>query len=166
MKGASRRHFCRSALAAGLPAALASVSVPACLMPAQRREDTLQREVRLWNDDQRWSRWDAVVAAMPEADGRALMQRVELVEKELVLGDFELTGIRVGDNAESANVTVKLDWYWKRDMLVHTTHLEQRWEFQQGRWMMVAQRRSRGERLPLVPEPIERINRESQKPAK
>jgi hypothetical protein len=154
-----RRDVRRSILCAGFPAALTLLGAPACLMPAQRREDTLQREVRLWNDDQRWGRWDAVMAAMPEADGRALLERVELVEKELVLGDFELTGIRIGDGSESATVTVKLDWYWKRDMLVRTTHLEQRWEFQQGRWLMVGQRRARGERLPLVPEPIDKIEK-------
>ena len=49
---------------------------------------------------------------------------------------------------------VKLEWYNKSDPSVRQATLQQRWELRGGRWMMMKQRRLRGDRFPLVPEPV------------
>jgi hypothetical protein len=125
----------------------------ACITPAQRREDTLVREARMFNDDLRWTRWESMTAAMPKEDAAAFLGRVSAVEKEIELADYEVTSITFGPRSETATVAVKLDWFWRRDMLLKSTHLEQAWEQRNGRWTMVKQRRTRGERFPLVTEP-------------
>ena len=140
--------------AAFLSATFFVFGITGCLTPGQRREDTLMREARLFNDDLRWGRWDSMTSSMPPADREPFKARVELVDKELVLGDFEVTAINFQDGNEAANVTVKIDWYWKRDQIVKNSELVQRWEWKAGRWVMTQQRRSRGDRFPLVPEPI------------
>jgi hypothetical protein len=55
--------------------------------------------------------------------------------------------------SEAAAVDVKLEWYKKSDPTVRQSTLQQRWELHNGRWMMIKQRRARGDRFPLVPEP-------------
>ncbi len=142
------------------------IGIAGCLTPGQRREDTLMREARLFNDDLRWGRWDSMTSSMPPEDRQAFKARVELVDKELVLGDFEVTAINFQEGNEAATVTVKLDWYWKRDQIVKNSELTQRWEWKRGRWVMTQQRRSRGDRFALVPEAITPPDEKDQAPPK
>lgn len=132
---------------------VALVVVTGCLSATQRREDNLVREARLFNDDFRWARWEAMTTAMPRDDGQMFMGRVGDVGEDLVLADYEVTSITFTDGSRGAKVAVKVEWYMKREPTVKASFLEQRWEFREGRWLMVQQRRTRGDRFPLVTEP-------------
>jgi hypothetical protein len=84
----------------------------------------------------------------------ALFQaRANLVDADLVIVDYEVLGVRFMNSSEAATVDVKIQWYNKSDPSVRQATLQQRWELQGGRWMMMKQRRARGDRFPLVPEP-------------
>jgi hypothetical protein len=133
---------------------LAVLAAPACLSATQRREDNLIREARTFNDDVRWSRWEAASAAMPKDDGAAFLARVSAVEGDLMLGDYEVTSINFAAGSEAATVVAHFEWYTRRDPTVRSTTLEQRWEYREGRWTMVKVRRTRGDRLGLVTEPV------------
>lgn len=126
-----------------------------CLNATQRREDDLVREARTFNDDLRWARWESMCADMLAADKQAFMDRVDLVGKDLVMGDFEVKAVRFEKESQGATVTVDVEWYRKSDPTVHSTTLTQHWETRDARWMMVKQKRSRGDRFPLVNEPSE-----------
>jgi hypothetical protein len=125
----------------------------ACFTPTQRREEALVREARQLNDDLRWARYDAVVRALADEEAASFARRASAVGEELVLADSEVTSIRFGTPSETATSVVALDWYTKRDPVVRKTTLEQDWRFRDGRWLVIKQRRVRGERFPLVSEP-------------
>jgi hypothetical protein len=83
------------------------------------------------------------------------VRRVDLVGNDLVMGDFEVKAVRFDTESRGATVTVDVEWYRKSDPTVHATTLTQRWEARDARWMMIKQKRSRGDRFPLVNEPSE-----------
>jgi hypothetical protein len=125
-----------------------------CLSATQRREDDLIRDARFFNDDLRWARWDQMGSTMPPDEKQLFLSRVQLVGTDLVMCDFEVKSVNFETPSTTAKVTVYIEWYMKTDPSVRQVTLEQRWENRAGRWLMVKQRRSHGDRFPLVPEPI------------
>jgi len=110
---------------------------------------------RMWNDDFRWARWDIVGQSLTPEENTLFQERKNLVGNDLVLADYEVTSVRFATGSQTATVEVSLEWYRKTDPTVRQATLQQRWEQRAGRWMMVKQRRVRGDRFPLVPEPAE-----------
>ena len=137
------------------PALAVLLAAAACFTPTQRREDDLIRESRLWNDDFRWARWEVAGQSMTAEENALFQARKDLVEDDLVIADYEVTSIRFLQGSQAATVDVSLQWYKKSDPSVRQATLQQRWEHRGGRWMMIKQRRLRGDRFPLVPEPVE-----------
>jgi hypothetical protein len=134
--------------------ALGIAALAGCMGTTQRREDTLVRQVRTFNDDFRWARWDAMTTVMPREDAEAFRRRVENIEDELVFADYEVTSVTFATGSETATVVAKFEWYYKGDPRVRATTMEQRWEHRDGDWRVVKLRRTRGERFGLVTEPI------------
>jgi hypothetical protein len=127
----------------------------ACAMtPTQRREDSLIREARAFNDDLRWARYEQLHLVLPPDEAALLLSRAEALGDDLVIGDYEVTSITFAPGSEAATVVVKFDWYSKRFNIVKASTVEQRWEQREGRWQVIKQRRLRGERFPLIPEPL------------
>jgi hypothetical protein len=127
----------------------------ACAMtPTQRREETLVREARMFNDDLRWGRYEQLGQSLSREEAALMMARANAVGDDLVMADYEVTAVTFASGSEAATVAVKFEWYSRRVNIVHSTAVEQRWELQGGRWLMVKQRRVRGDRLALVPEPV------------
>jgi hypothetical protein len=126
-----------------------------CIAPTQRRQDDLLRDARMFNDDFRWGRWDILGQSMTAEENALFQARKNLVDDNLVLADYEVTSVTFLQAAEAAVVDVKLEWYKKNDPSVRQATLQQRWEYRGARWMMIKQRRVRGDRFPLVPEPSE-----------
>ena len=135
-------------------AALLVTSALGCMTPGQRREDDLVRDARMFNDDFRWGRWDILGQSMTPEENALFQARKNLVETDLVIVDYEVTAVKFMPGSEAATVDVKLEWYKKSDPTVRQATLQQRWELRNGHWMMIKQRRSRGDRFPLVPEPV------------
>ena len=127
----------------------------ACLTTTQRREEDLLLNARMWNDDFRWGRWEIVGQSMPAEENALFQERRSLVDEDLVIADYEVTAIHFLEQSHAATADVKIEWYRKSDPTVRHASLQQRWEHRAGRWMMIKQRRVRGDRFPLVPEPAE-----------
>jgi hypothetical protein len=107
----------------------------------------------LWNDDFRWGRWDIVGQSMAPEENARFQERRNLVDADLVIVDYEVTSVHFLQNSDAATVDAMIEWYKKSDPNVRHTNLQQRWEQRTGRWMMIKERRVRGDRFPLVPEP-------------
>jgi hypothetical protein len=125
------------------------------MTPTQRREDDLVYNARMWNDDFRWGRWNIVGQSLTPEENTLFQERTNLVGKDLVIADYEVTSVRFLEESRTATVEVTLEWYKKSDPTVRQATLQQRWEQRGGRWMMIRQRRVRGDRFPLVPEQAE-----------
>jgi len=108
----------------------------------------------MFNDDLRWARWDSMGVSMPAEDKRLLLERVDLVGSDLVMCDYEVKSVHFDTGSSGASVTVAIEWYLKNDPSLRKSTLEQKWESRNGRWMMTKQRRSHGDRFPLVTEPV------------
>ena len=134
--------------------AFLALALLGCLSATQRREDDLIRDARMFNDDLRWARWDQMGATMPPDEKRFFLARVELVGTDLVMCDFEVKSVNFDTGSNAATVSAYVEWYMKTDPNVRHVTLEQRWESRNGRWLMVKQRRSHGDRFPLVTEPL------------
>jgi hypothetical protein len=139
--------------------ALAAVAVTltqvlGCFTPTQRREEDLTRDARMWNDEFRWARWDSIGQSMTAEENALFQERRRLVDEDLVMADYEVTAIKFLPGSQAATVDVRLEWYTKTELTVRRATLQQRWEHRGGRWMMIKQRRVRGDRFPLVPEPV------------
>jgi hypothetical protein len=135
-----------------LGAALAA-SLLGCFTPTQRREEDLQRDARMWNDEFRWGRWEVIGQSMTPEENALFQERRKLVDADLVMVDYEVLAIKFLQASEAATVDVRIEWYTKSEPSVRQASLQQRWERRGGRWMMIRQRRVRGDRFPLVPEP-------------
>jgi hypothetical protein len=133
---------------------LLALALGCAMTPTQRREDTLIREARQFNDDLRWARYDTLSASLPKEEAQLFLARANAIGDDLVLADYEVTSINFGKDSEVATVTASFQWYSRRAAVVHSTVLEQRWELRDGRWLVARQRRVRGDRFPLVPEPV------------
>jgi hypothetical protein len=132
-----------------------AIALAGCMVtPVQRREDTLVREAREFNDDIRWGRYEQLHLSLPPEEAALIVSRAAALGDDLVVGDYEVTSIKFASGSEAATAMVKFDWYSKRDSIVHSSVVEQRWEFLDGKWLMTKQRRLRGDRFPLVPEPV------------
>ena len=136
-----------------LAAAVVVLTSVGCLGTTQRREETLVRMARTFNDDWRWGRWEAMTTVMPRMDAAAFRGRVAALESELQLADFEVTSVNFAPDSNSATVTARFEWYLKRDPRVRDTTVEERWEWRDGQWQVVKLRRVRGDRFGLVTEP-------------
>lgn len=131
---------------------LLCAAVAGCFAPAQQKQDTAIRTIRQFNDDLRWARYDNAARDLAVDEAAAFLARARLAGGDLVIADQEITSIEFGAD-DTATVGVSFDWYNKRDMLVRSTSLVQRWALRDGRWQVTAQRRSGGARFPLVTEP-------------
>lgn len=132
-----------------------AASALGCMTPSQRREDDLILQARMWNDDFRWARWEIVGQSLTPDENALFQERKNLVGNDLVIADYEVNSVRFAQGSQSATVEVSLEWYRKSDPTVRQATLQQRWEQRAGRWMMIKQRRVRGDRFPLVPEPVD-----------
>jgi hypothetical protein len=123
------------------------------LTPAQRREDNLVRDARQYNDDLRWQRYEALTEFLTLEEAAFFKGRVNDIGEDLVMADSEVLSITFGNPSDKATCLVKVAWYTRADPVVRSTTLEQRWELQSNRWVLTKQRRTRGDRFPLVTEP-------------
>jgi len=111
-------------------------------------------DTRQFADDLRWGRWDQVGAALPAEEKRLFLERVDLVGNDLEMSDYEVKSIHFDEGSSAATVTVAIAWFSKRDPTLRNATLEQRWESHHGHWIVTKQRRSHGDRFPLVNEPV------------
>lgn len=137
---------------APLRRALMGVALAACITPGQQRVELLSRSAQEFNADLRWGRFETAASSLPPDEARRFLARVDLLEKDLVMADFEVTQIKLGDPTTSATVLVAFEWYQHSDPVIRRTVVEQKWEHQGGAWMVIEQRRLRGERFPLIPD--------------
>jgi hypothetical protein len=124
------------------------------MTPGQRREDTLMREAHEFNDDIRWGRYEQLHLSLPPDEAALMMSRAAAMGDDLVVGDYDVTSIKFAPGSEAATATVKFDWYSKRDSILHSSIIEQRWQYLDGKWTVTKQRRLRGDRFPLITEPV------------
>ena len=126
----------------------------ACITPAQSRQDSLVRITHQYNDGLRWGRYQDVTPHLAAEEAERFLARTGVLADDFEMADDEVASINFRDGGTRADVTVDFTWYNQRRSLVRRTLVGQDWRFRDGRWVCAAQRRLRGDRFPLIPEPI------------
>ena len=132
--------------------AVVAVTLAGCLAPSQRREASLSKAAREFNDDLRWGRYEHVGPYLSREETHALLLRKADLGDDFTVADNELTMIEFQPGSQKATVVADFTWYNQRRALVMKSTIEQTWEWTEGRWKVTDQRRVRGDRFPLVPE--------------
>ena len=126
----------------------------ACMTPTQNRQDALVRITREYNSGIRWGRYQDVTAHLSADEAERFLTRAGNMSDEFELADNEVASIRFQDGGNRAEVVVDFTWYNQRQALVRRSVIQQDWRYRDGRWICDRQRRLRGDRFPLVAEPV------------
>jgi hypothetical protein len=122
--------------------------------PSQRREESLIKIAREFNDGIRWGRDDQVLRCLSPGEAQLLQARRADLGEDFVVADHEVKSIQVVPGSEKATVIAEFTWFNQRRAVVQKSTVEEKWEWVEGRWMVASQRRISGDRFPLVPERV------------
>ena len=138
-----------------LTCALALALCASCVGPAQRREDSLMKIAREFNDGLRWGRDDQVYRYLTPTEARSLQVRKADLGDDFVMADHEVKSIQIVPGGERATVVAEFTWFNQRRAVVQKSTVEEKWEWLDDHWMVTSQSRIAGDRFPLVPERAE-----------
>ena len=130
--------------------ALLLVLAASCAGSAKEGEDLLG-EVRLYSEGVRWRRYEDAAARIPPGEREQFLDQREALDEELRIDDYEIHRIKVSKQ-DGAVVQVKYTWHLDSVGVVYDTVVEQVWEKRGVRWLLLAESRKRGERMPGLNE--------------
>ena len=114
---------------------------------APKSGEDLMHSVRTYNEGLRWERLAAAARQVPAAEREDFVDERDELAENLKITDWELK--RVSDRpGDEAFVHVKYTWYRADEGIVRETHAKQTWERKGKTWLIVDERRTRGEEMP------------------
>ncbi len=131
---------------------------------ATPRTQDCMNAIRGYNDAMRWQRLPEAAGFIAAAEREAFLDEQEELADELRIDDYEVTRMRAAGR-DRAWAQVKYTWHLDNVGTVNETTTEQAWERHGKRWMMAEERRTRGETMPGVAEPLDDSPREAMIPA-
>lgn len=130
--------------------AIALLALAGCGAAPKKGED-LMESVMTYNEGVRWDRLTAAASRVPPAEREDFVDERDELSEELEITDWEVK--RVTDKgSDAAFVHVKYTWYKSDEGIVHETHAKQSWERKGKAWLIVDERRTRGEEMPGLAE--------------
>lgn len=133
-------------------AILFSVVFAACGGPQRASGEDLVMSVTTYNDGLRWERLAVAASRVPLAEREDFVDERDQLAETLKITDWEIK--RVRDEAPGrARVHVKYTWYATDEGIVHETHAMQAWQRKGKAWLIVDERRLRGDEMPGLAEP-------------
>ena len=147
------RNFVTKGLASFLGASLIGlVTLAGCANVGDGMKEKLYETTRAYNRALRWADYDRAAAYVPAEAEDEFLDDHSKYDEELVMIDYNLTRLKMEQQQGIATCRVKLQWHTDRDIVVHETEVEQVWQFFQGRWFLVDERRIDGDPLALFAE--------------
>jgi hypothetical protein len=131
-----------------LVAVLGGALGAACSGTASSREK-LADSLTLFTDAMRWQQWDTASNHVAPEARKAYLERHESLTDTIDVTDLEVTRRVAAADGNSMTVVITLSWMAKNDPVVKKTLIEQRWEPRRGTWLIVKERRLRGDPLPV-----------------
>lgn len=132
--------------------------VLACLtiLPACASGDGMQEKLRdastVYNRSLRWGDIDRAAEHLPAEAQQAFLEKHESVSDELVIVDYELTRLDLDKETGVAASRAEITWHTQRSTIVKATTVDQLWQFHDGRFVLVDERRSAGTPLAIFAE--------------
>lgn len=143
------RFSCRSLLA--LTLTLLAAPLSACAA-SDGMVEKLYDTTRAYNRSLRWGDWDRAATHLPAQSVDAFVEAHQAVEEKLVVIDYEMSRIEVDKQSGIAGSQVRISWHTETELVVRETMVEHLWQWHEGRWVLVEERRSGGKPLGIFAE--------------
>jgi hypothetical protein len=108
-----------------------------------------------YNRSLRWSDYDRAASHLPAAAQPAFLAHHDEIGDQLVIVDYELTRLDLDKDTGIAACRAEISWHTDRRLIVETTAVDQLWQWYQGQFVLVDERRSGGAPLAIFAEPGE-----------
>lgn len=105
-----------------------------------------------YNKSLRWRDLDRAAEWVPADSQQQFLARQDEYSEELVVVDYELTRLDLDKQTGVAASRATIWWHTDDSTVVEETTVDQLWQFHEGRFVLVDERRSAGERLGLFAE--------------
>lgn len=142
------------------PLLVAALACSGCFLMSNAyttREQVLTA-AREYNEGVRWGKFEQAANRVPKDRRKKFFEKHKTLEEELDISDYEIGAVDVDkSDKKHIKVTTRVDYTWslKREGLVQKTSTKQRWEEQNGEWVLIAEERVKGAPLTLFDEPAE-----------
>jgi hypothetical protein len=134
---------------------VACLTLAAC-MSGDGMQEKLRDATRGYNGSVRWGDVDRAVQWLPVEAQQAFLARHEQLEDRLVIVDYQMTRLDLDRSNGVAASRAEIMWHTERELIVRTTRVDQLWQFHEGDFVLVDERRSGGHTLALFAEPGEK----------
>jgi hypothetical protein len=129
------------------------------LGPACATGDGMQEKLRdatsAYNRSLRWNDYDRAASYLPPPVQPAFLAHHDEFTDELVIVDYELTRLDLDKETGIAGCRAEISWHTDRRLIVETTAVDQLWQWHEGQFVLVDERRSGGAPLAIFAEPGE-----------
>ena len=130
---------------------------PACAT-ADGMQTKLYDATAGYNRSLRWGDYDRAAGFLPGPSQPGFLEHLDDVEDELVIVDYELTRLDLDKASGIAASRAEITWHTDRRLIVETTSVDQLWQFHDGRFVLVDERRSGGTPLGIFVEASEEVH--------
>jgi len=108
-----------------------------------------------YNRALRWGDIDRAVAYVPPQSRDLFLARHEVTEDKLVVVEYEVTRLDLDRERGVAASRAEIVWHTDRDLVVEHTMVDQLWQFHDGQFVLVDERRAGGTPLGIFAEVAE-----------
>jgi hypothetical protein len=149
----NRTSGLRGAVAALLLSSV--IAGPGCAGASDGMLEKLYDSTRAYNRSLRWGDWDRAAEHLPSKSADAFIESHQEVEDRLVVIDYEMTRLEIDKVNGVAASEAEISWHTEDHLVVRTTTVSHVWQWYEGRWVLVDERRSGGRPLKIFAEVAE-----------
>ncbi len=117
--------------------------------------DKFHEATSSYNRSLRWGDYDRAAAHLPAQSIDAFIDSHFETKQEIVVLDYEIIRMKLDKVNGIAADRVQLSWHTKDELFVKETTVDQLWQYHDGRWVLVDERRQDGEPVAFFAEPPE-----------
>lgn len=111
-----------------------------------------------YNRSLRWGDLDRAAGWLPATSQPSFLAHYDEVSDELVIVDYELTRLDLDKASGIASSRAEITWHTDRRLIIETTAVDQLWQWHDGKFVLVDERRSGGTPLSIFAEPGEPVH--------
>ena len=130
---------------------LCALLLPACLT-GDGLSDKLRDATRAYNGALRWGDIDRAAEYLPITSQQMFLDTQDKAREELVIVEYEMTRLDLDHERGVAASRALITWHTQDVFIVKNTIVDQLWQFHEGDFVLVDERRAGGEPLPIFAE--------------
>lgn len=118
-------------------------------------QEKLYDATAAYNRSVRWNDYDRAADYLPPMAQPAFLAHHDEIGDALVIVDYELTRLDLDKQTGIAASRAEISWHTERRLILETTAVDQVWQWHEGKFVLVDERRSGGTPLTIFAEPGE-----------